>query len=200
MHYLVYHLSHTQAPLLDPAVLDPTEQAAYARRGERYLLERTLLRRELARLCGGVAEDIRFSYTEQGKPEYDRHPFNLSHSGDILCLAFHHRALGVDVERVRERAHLPTLAKRIMCEAQLAAWHERGCQVQEFYDCWCTAEAIIKLHGGSIWQAGEYPFLHRGNSIEPLFDNAPVIQLFTPAPGYAGAVAYEADSEPEGTR
>lgn len=193
MHYLIYQPGSASQPLLPPAALDAEEQQTYARRGLPYLQERTLLRRELARLSGIPAEDIRFTYSEHGKPEFAPQPFNLSHSGQLLCLAFHHSAVGVDIEHMRPRTGLARPAKRIMCARQLAAWQERGCPLQEFYTCWCTAEAVIKLYGSSIWQAQQYPFLyHPGDKphIELLWSGAPTVQIFTPAEGYAGAVAY----------
>lgn len=191
MHYLLYQLSTVQADLLPPEALDATEQQAYARRGQRYLLIRTLLKRELARLTGKAAEDIRFTYTSTGKPEYDPYPFNISHSGDLLCLAFHHSPPGVDIERIRERAHLASLAHRIMCPQQLSAWQQRRCPTGEFYDCWCAAEALTKQCGSTIWQAQQRPFLWSHGRIEPLYEHAPHIELFEPAAGYKGAMAYD---------
>ena len=70
MHYLIYQLSQMRPPLLRPAELDATEQAASARRGERYLLIRSVLKHELSKRTGAPAASIRFTYTEQGKPEY----------------------------------------------------------------------------------------------------------------------------------
>lgn len=194
MHYLIYDLRSTEAPLLTPADLDTREQAALAARGERYLLMRSLLKHELQRLTGIPAREIRFSYSEQGKPDLPEQPFSISHSGDILCTAFHHRQIGVDVERIRKRAKPDSVAARIMCPVQYDAWRARGSDLREFYACWCAAEAIIKLEGGAIWQAQRYPFLyHTGGSIEALFDNAPVIELFEPAEGYMGALAIPAE-------
>ena len=190
MHYLVYNLSRVQIPLLPPEALDAAEQESYAKRGKSYLLERTLLRREIERLTGTPASSIRLTYSANGKPEYPPCPFNLSHSGELLCLAFHQTAVGVDIERMRPRTRLLSLARRIMCPEQLQAWQERGCPEQEFYSCWCAAEALIKLYGATIWQAQDYPFLYHPGSIQPLFEHAPSVQLITPAAAYAGAVAY----------
>ena len=190
MHYLIYHLPGLQAPLLSPAALDATERAAYARRGERYLLMRSLLKHELARHSHERAEDIRFTYGAHGKPTYAPQPFNMSHSGDLLCLALHHREVGVDIERVRVRRHMATIAERIMCPEQLAVWLQRGSSLEEFYDCWCAAEALAKHSGQSVWQAQQKPFLWRAGSISPLYEAAPCVELFEPAPGYRGAVAF----------
>lgn len=194
MHYLVYHLPTTSARLLPPSALDAHEQVALARRGPSYLLMRSLLKCELARLTGEPAESIRFTYTPQGKPVHETQPFNMSHSGELLCLAFHHRPIGVDIEQMRSLKHTAEVARRIMCPQQLANWQERGCQQQEFYACWCAAEAIVKLQGGSVWHAAHYPFLYAAGRIAPLFEHAPLVELFTPAQGYMGAVAVPAEA------
>lgn len=190
MHYLIYHLPQAQVELLPPQTLDAAERVAYAQRGERYLLMRSLLKRELARHSGEAAEDIRFRYGQMGKPHYAPQPFSMSHSGDLLCLALHHSAVGVDIERARPRPRLQKLAERILCPQQLAAWQQRGCDAAEFFDCWCAAEALAKHAGGSIWQAQQRAFVWRQGGITPLYEGAPAVELFTPAPGYHGAVAY----------
>lgn len=191
MHYLLYDLQRPAPSLLSPADLDPREQAAYAARGERYLHIRSLLKQELQRLIGIPAAEIRFAYSEHGKPLLDAQPFSLSHSGDLLCLAFHHCRCGVDIERVRPRARMAAIAARTMCAEQYAAWRARGADEQEFYACWCAAEAIVKLYGSAVWQARRYPFLYRSGSIEPLGEDTPQVELFCPAEGYMGAVATE---------
>lgn len=191
MHYLIYHADSPCPPLLKPDELDAVEQEAFSRRGESYLRIRSILKRELARLSGVPAESIRFTYTAHGKPIFDSQPFNMSHSGDLLCLAFHHRDIGVDIEKVRERPGMKTTARRFMCDEQLHAWHERGCPAEDFFACWCAAEAIVKRYGASIWHAPQYPFLYKNGCILPQFPQAPEIKLFTPAPGYQGAVAWQ---------
>lgn len=189
MHFLVYHLPDVEVRLLRPDELDAVERAAYAVRGEDYLRERSLLRRELERRTGVAAAQLQFSYGDLGKPECSLQPFNLSHSGDYLCIAFHHRAVGVDIERIRPRRRIAPIARRIMCFRQFEAWKERGSCLEEFYACWCAAEALAKWRGSSVLRAIDLPFVYREGSIEPCFESAPVVELFTPASGYVGAVA-----------
>ena len=191
MDYLAYKLSDPALrQLAHPALLAEDERAAARKRGERYLLTRCLLRRELARRQGVAPQDLRFSYGAQGKPACEGIEFNLSHSGDRLALAFDRRPVGIDIERVRPRPRLDALAARIMCPAQLDAFRSRGCPVDEFYACWCAAEALVKQAGTSIWQAADFPFAYEGGRIRPLRAGMPALLPFSPAPGYAGAVAY----------
>lgn len=189
---MVYQLdSMPQQELLRVNDLDPTEQAAYARQGERYLLIRSILRKELAQRSGEAAHDIRFTYGPNGKPEYAAQPFNISHSGELLCLAFHHSSIGVDIERMSARRHMPRLARRIMCPEQLDAWLQRGSRPEEFYDCWCTAEALAKQSGESVWKAQERPFLWSPGGIRLLYESRLSVKLFSPVESYRGAVAWQ---------
>ncbi len=192
MDYLIYNLAapHVQAQA-DATLLSADERALAARRGKLYVLARSLLRRELARRLGCAPQSIHLHYNETGKPLHPDIYFNLSHSGDCLALVFDHAAaVGIDVERIRPRHRLEGLAARIMSPVQLAAFRERACPVNEFYACWCAAEALVKRAGTSIWQAAEQPFIYENGRIRALRDNMPQLQLFSPAPGYQGAVAY----------
>lgn len=185
MDLKVYRLSDLPGPI-DLSCLSEEEQGFHEPRQT----ARALLRQELHQRLRIPAADIRFTRNEHGKPEVEGQHFNISHSGDCLCMAFHHLPVGVDVERIRPRANMPKLARQFMGEEQAAAFMERGCPEEEFYACWCTAEALVKCAGISIWQAKQYPFLYHHGKIQPLFENAPEILLFTPQPGYCGAVAF----------
>ncbi len=194
MDYLVYNMADTHLqPLADAGLLSAEERALAARRGGHYILIRSLLRCELARRLGCSPQDIRFRIGEHGKPECEGGGihFNLSHSGDCLAMAFDDTPIGIDVERMRPRPRMEQLAQRIMSPAQFAAFRERGCAAEEFFACWCAAEALIKQVGGSIWQAGEYPFRYEQGRICVAAgrDKVSAVRLFTPQPGYMGAIA-----------
>lgn len=188
MDYLIYNMADLPADVADLSLLPPEEQAEATRRGNAYAAVRTLLRRELARRTGTPAQDIQFEYTEHGKPCCALQPFNISHSGDCLCLAFHHKAIGVDVERLRP-LRFRKLASRIMCERQLDDFFIHGATQADFFVCWCVAEALVKHAGDTIWNAKNYPFIYHHGRVECLFDNAPMVHLFNPLPGYQGAIA-----------
>lgn len=137
-------------------------------------------------------ESLIFTYSKLGKPQLadsELH-FNQSHSGDYLCLAVHNAPIGVDIQQIRPTSATKRLAERLMHPQQLQAWQTRGSTPGEFFACWCAAEALVKHAAASIWHAQNYPFLWQGGHIRPLFDHAPEVRLFTPAPGYCGAVAY----------
>lgn len=189
MDYMVYNMAELPVCAVDETLLSQAEQRIAGQRGPTYVCIRSLLRRELQRRTGIPAHNIIISYNQHGKPECKAQPFNLSHSGNCLCMAFHHSAIGVDVERIRPR-QFEALAARFMSPEQLAGFQSRNCPQDEFYACWCAAEALVKQAGDSMWNARQYPFIYRDGRIISLFDGAPAVFLFTPMPGYQGAVAF----------
>ncbi len=193
MDYLIYNLADTQVQALaDATLLSDEERRTAERRGEGYILTRSLLRRELARRLDCSPQDIRLRLGEHGKPECADAAlhFNLSHSGDYLALAFDAAPIGIDVERMRPLPRLEALAARIMPAGQLAAFRSRACPPEEFFACWCAAEALVKQAGVSIWQAAQYPYRYEKERIRLPEDERRAVRLFRPAPGYMGAIAY----------
>ena len=190
MHYLVYDMHSVQVPLPDPQQLDAVERVFFAARGEIFLRQRALLRTELSRLIGQEPWQIKLTYSELGKPECALQPFNQSHSGDLLSIAFHDKAVGIDIERVRPRASMRKIARRFLSPEQWEIWNMHDCTEKEFYDSWCVAEALAKLDGGSILQASDHPFFMKDGQVRLLQDDGINVELFTPADGYCGAVAY----------
>lgn len=189
MDYLIYQLSALDAISAPFNALPDAEQEEAVRRGTKYAQIRTVLRQELSLRTGVRPESIVFNYSQHGKPVCELHPFNISHSRDCLCLAFHHKDIGVDVEYMRPRP-FASLAARFMSQQQLQDFMTKQCPIEDFYACWCAAEALVKHAGDTMWHAQQYPFVLKQNKIECLFQNAPVVELFSPMPGYRGAVAY----------
>lgn len=188
MDYLLYHIA--SLPEGDTALLDADELRAYAARGETYLRIRSQLKRELSRRTGLPAAELSFSYSPAGKPRLAQQGFNISHSAEWLCMAFHGGEIGVDIQQHRPLKHLRSVAERILSEEQLAALELFAYPPQEFFDCWCAAEALVKWAGDSIFHARRYPFIYDSGHIRPLFEGAPRVQLFRPIEGYSGAVAF----------
>lgn len=192
MDYLVYSVSELMKADI-PSTLDSREENEASQRGDAFRRIRSLLKRELSRRCGLPASEIHFSYGAHGKPSFPQLEFNISHSDDCLCMAFHHAPIGIDVEKIRPRA-MERLAPRFMAAEQLRAFRERGSMPEEFFACWCAAEALVKQAGDTIWNAAAYPFIYNEGCIIPQFSPAPYIHLFSPMQGYCGAIAYQRES------
>ena len=190
MEYLCYNLDSVRLTEADDAVLTVAELQRYSTRHSYAKVARILLKNELARRTGLDAKNIELTYNEHGKPFYPGVHFNISHSAHMLCMAFHHGDIGVDIQQKRRSARREELAKRIMCEAQWTEFKKKGCPEEDFYECWCIAEALVKQAGATIWQAPDFPFILHPSHVELLGDNTLTIELFRPAIDFYGAVAY----------
>lgn len=120
---------------------------------------RALLRTILGSYVDSDPTELVFHYSEKEKPSLsssqpgNQVEFNVSHSGTIALLAFARgRALGVDVERLREDFDHDAIARRFFSEQeqrQLAtlAPSER---YHSFFRCWTRKEAYIKAQGTGL--------------------------------------------------
>lgn len=190
MDYLLYNLDTIQAAPEDIQLLDAHELEQYTKRGDKYLITRVLLKKELARRSGTPAHEISFDYNEHGKPSWANQHFNISHSASWLCLAFHSAEIGVDIQQIRPVRKMDSIAPRIMNPQQLEYFHTNGSTVEDFFTCWCIAEALVKLHGATIWEACNYPCFYKQGRVMIPENMAEIgIQLFSPAPGFCGAIA-----------
>lgn len=125
----------------------------------RYTTARAVLRNILARYVSATPEDLRFSYTEYGKPDL-AHPatsirFNVSHSHDLAVYALTTgQSVGVDVEYLHRRAIVDRLkiAYRFFSDreynalASMPPWRRD----QAFLACWTRKEAVVKAIGQGL--------------------------------------------------
>lgn len=145
-------------------ILSPDERARAARfhfeRDRRYYTAtRALLRTILASYVGAEPADLVFRYSEKEKPALDPQfsldavEFNISHSGTAALLAFTRgRALGIDVELIREDFDPKALAHRFFSkheQTQLTALDPSE-KYSGFFRCWTRKEAYIKAVGTGL--------------------------------------------------
>jgi 4'-phosphopantetheinyl transferase len=166
---------------------------------QRTLLGRGVLRLVLGAWLGLDPAALRFAAGPHGKPQL-LHPglstpqgkmpqgkmpqFNISHSGDLILLAFHASApVGVDVERLQPDLDWRPIARRCLAPAQVESLLALppAEAASAFVECWCALEAGLKARGVGLAQASEVQAL----AIEPQLRRW---RLDLPA-GYSGAVA-----------
>lgn len=98
-----------------------------------------------------------FSFGENGKPYLDAfsHSFNLSHSEDLIALIVSDNKadVGIDIQVVRDRYSTEKIAERAFSESERAWMSDKE---DGFFRLWSMKEALIKAHGGSIWDAKRY--------------------------------------------
>lgn len=118
------------------------------------------------------------------------HCFNLSHSGQLVALAYGSQAIGIDVEEIKPveiglfQHYLHAAERDWIEDAQTAALHR-------FYSVWSAKEAILKADGVGILHD-----LQALNTLErPIHLNDTAYQVCTlPVPdNYAGFLAIPED-------
>lgn len=128
-----------------------------------FIAGRALLRTLLGKALGKPPRDVALIFTNRGKPLLagddaggdaggDIH-FNLSHSHGVILLALASgRAVGVDVEKLREKTECERLAARFFSAQESQALlavpprHRR----RAFFNGWTRKEAFLKATGKGI--------------------------------------------------
>jgi 4'-phosphopantetheinyl transferase len=173
--------------LLSPAEWMRARRFHFERDRVRFICGRGLLRLILGRYLGTAARQLCFEEGPHGKPELTGTSsslrFNLSHSDDLMLLAVTHaRAVGIDLELIRDNVPVETLADYYFEPED--AWHLRllppAQRIWKFYEMWTSAEARLKADGAGVGQGLRV--------LEP--DRWSLLKL-TPAEGYTATLAVE---------
>jgi len=126
---------------------------------QNFTAARALLRILLGAYAGLDPEAVTFSYAKQGKPslnkgqQKERLEFNLSHSGEIALLAFARgRAVGVDIERIRDNLDPAKMARRFFSQPEQTALSvlPPSERCLGFFRCWTRKEAYLKARGAGL--------------------------------------------------
>ncbi len=148
-------------------LLYPLTTAKEQRNAEKFLYKKDAVRHLLARaLLRKVLDiDLRdFSYTDFGKPYLpdNTFPFTISHSGDIVCIAFlscpkteigMENGVGIDVEEIRPLEDISSLIYQLhskeKASLEIILEHNANSTIllHAFYRCWTRKEALAKACG-----------------------------------------------------
>lgn len=146
-------------PLLSSDEIGRANRFHFSRDRQNFTATRAILRKLLGRYANSDPRDLRFSYGKQEKPALQDADgmagiqFNVSHSGCKALLAFARgRALGIDVEQVRNNFDHEALARRFFspAEQQALAALPSSEKCAAFFRCWTRKEAYIKAHGSGL--------------------------------------------------
>ena len=137
-----------------------------------YMNCRGSLRHILGQYLHRAPAEIRFHYEVNGKPELVdgqnelQLRFNVSHSSELALLAVTcERAVGADVELVRDQPDCLELAKRYFSQREyqdLLTLSEKARQ-RAFFACWTRKEAFVKACGTGL----SYPLSEFSVSVLP---------------------------------
>ncbi len=174
-----------------------------------FVAGRGALRAILARYLERRPQDVRFAYTNYGKPLLAGNTalrFNLTHSHGLALLAVTHgREVGIDIEHIRDNLEGEQLAERFFSPREVAALRALPPELRReaFFHCWTRKEAYIKANGkGLSLPLDQFDVtLHPGEPAallatqhDPGEARRWSMQSLVPSAGYVGALAAEGHS------
>lgn len=132
----------------------------FERDRRRYLVTRAMVRTVLSKYAPISPERWQFCKNAYGRPqianedaEAQQISFNLSHTNGLIVLGVtRERAIGVDVENVREQRAAIEIADRFFAPEELSALRALPGQqqVRRFFEYWTLKESYIKARGGGL--------------------------------------------------
>lgn len=170
----------------------------------RYIVSRSGLRLILGNYLNIDPCDIKFEYTQRGKPflpsidNKNSINFNLSHSNELVLYAItKNRLLGIDIEYIRPMLDLNELAKRYFIKDEYKTIYSVNAREKEklFYKYWTCKEAYLKATGEGIagleninfivpYENKEFSFIDKSGKSWNCY-------ILTPEDEYIGSVVVE---------
>jgi 4'-phosphopantetheinyl transferase len=130
----------------------------FAKDRNHFTAARGFLRTLLSAYTGINSAELRFSYSEKGKPsleETQQHGlnFNLAHSHQLAIYALSRgKAIGVDLEYVKEGMAGEKIAERFFSAREIEMLNSLPVELKNeaFFNCWTRKEAYIKARGEGL--------------------------------------------------
>jgi 4'-phosphopantetheinyl transferase len=178
--------------------LERAERMLVPRRRREFLVGRGAVRSILGAYLGIAARHVEIAVGPHGKPFLDAPgapAFNLSHSGGLAVVAVSAGFdVGIDIERVDPALDVMAIARRFLAPDEVAHLSslEPAARPAAFSRLWTRREACLKTSGtGFAIGLGELR-----TPLECLAasgsDGPRTVVDIDPAPGYIGALAYDA--------
>lgn len=144
--------------LLSADERDRAERFRFPEHRDAFIAGRALLRIILGSYCGSAADDLHFSYGEQGKPRIDEAEshlsrtvsFNLSHSRrELLIAVASQAAVGIDVEDLSRDFDVDGLVAECLTDDEAGPLSplSPGQRRNAFLRYWVHKEAFLKCVG-----------------------------------------------------
>jgi 4'-phosphopantetheinyl transferase len=191
---------------LSPDEVERADRFRFDQHRRAFVLGRAVLRALVASYLRIAPAEASFTYGPKGKPALGGAAcplsFNVSNSGDLAAYAFTSDCeIGVDIEHSRRLVEIEGIARRFFAPEEVTEL--MGLSEAErhaaFFNCWTRKEAYIKAVGDGL----SVPLDSFQVTLQPgvparmvaLNGNAAAaerwtLHSFTPAPDYAGAIAY----------
>lgn len=158
---------------LSPDEIARANKFHFAQHKRRFIAARGILRYLLGNYLQISANNLKFEYSDRGKPRLARYmgnsslQFNISHSQEYALYGFvQDHAIGVDLEYLREMKDMAKIAERFFSPEEskfIASLHSEK-QQRLFFKLWTAKEAFLKATGTGL--AGSL------DSVDIFFDQA----------------------------
>jgi 4'-phosphopantetheinyl transferase len=181
-------LTDRSAASLSPPERERAARFRHHRDRKRFILAHVTLRQLLAQRSALPPGSLEIEYGKYGKPAlaHSDLQFSLSRRGEVAAYAFAHEwPIGIDIEAIRPVPEADAIAAQVFPRQELRAYAEASPRdkLSAFFRSWTRTEAIAKALGGGL-------------SLPPASLDAELesrdewlLHSFSPAPGFAGAVA-----------
>lgn len=180
-----------------------TKKFKFERDRNNFTVCRGVLRRLSALYLGTRPQDIKFGYSEFGKPHFIESTlkFNVSHSGNVAVIGFlEGQEIGIDVELVKTNFDVLDIANNFFSEKEIKALNELPHEIQSlaFYRCWTRKEAFIKAEGSGLsFPLDSFAVSMDSDEIATLLETVWdrkekekwILHSFVPSSGYRAALA-----------
>lgn len=202
-------LVRTLFRLLSKPERERAAKLRFARDRRRFTVARARLRQLLSARVGRSPRSIELAYGANGKPELGPScgdcgvRFNVSHSQELAAFVFSGRSIGIDIECVRPIDGIDDMAERFFTPRERNSYRalDTGERLAGFFNWWTRKEAFVKATGSGLSRsladfdvtlAPSEParILRVGDTTGEACGW--MLRDFSPAPGFVGAVAWQA--------
>jgi 4'-phosphopantetheinyl transferase len=143
---------------LSPDEISRAHRFHFDKDRDHFVAARGLLRTLLSAYVGINPDELRFSYTEKGKPTMGEGQqsginFNVAHSHGMALYAFSSgREVGVDLEFMKEDLADEKIAERFFSPREIETLRSLPPELRKnaFFNCWTRKEAYIKARGEGL--------------------------------------------------
>jgi 4'-phosphopantetheinyl transferase len=197
---------------LSPDEVERAGRFRFDKHRRAFVLGRAALRALVASYLRITPAEASFIYGPKGKPALAAAKcplsFNVSNSGDLAAYAFTlDFEIGVDIEHRKRLLETEAIARRFFAPDEVSELMSlpEGERQEGFFNCWTRKEAYIKAVGDGLsvpldsFQVTLQPGVRARMVALDGSDAAAerwTMHAFTPAPEYAGAIAYQDRERP----
>ncbi|MCL2592648.1 MAG: 4'-phosphopantetheinyl transferase superfamily protein [Defluviitaleaceae bacterium] len=154
---IILEIEETTIPEILFLYLSETEKQDFVKiaslnRQKQFLYSKVLLKKIASKLLNIDFKELSIAKDKNGKPffaDYNELYFSLTHSKNMIVLAFSDEVIGIDVEKNEIRN--VKIAKRFFSKAeQNYIYQNQDLANQRFLEIWTKKEAYIKYLGESV--------------------------------------------------